>query len=209
MPDRARARRKRASSYHHGDLKAALVACATDILRKKGPEALTLRAVSHAAGVSATAPYRHFADRRELIAAVAEEGFGRLREAMLAAVQKGGREGLRGVAYAYVKFAHENPAEYRVMFGQEVANTEDLPALRETARSVLEFVAHGVAELQKAGMIRPGDPSLMAVVLWAQLHGLVMLSLDGQSAGVAPSIDEQVQEATRIMMFGMAPTDGR
>jgi AcrR family transcriptional regulator len=205
MADRPRARRKRASSYHHGDLKAALVACAAEILRKKGPEALTLRSVSLAAGVSVAAPYRHFADRRQLIAAVAEEGFRRLRDAMLTAIQKRGREGLRGVAQAYVKFAHENPAEYRVMFGPEVARTEELPALRETARSVLEFVAHGIAELQKAGLIGPGDPKLMAVVTWAQLHGLAMLSLDGQSAAVAPSIDAQVQEATRIMMFGMAP----
>ncbi|MEW5918833.1 MAG: TetR/AcrR family transcriptional regulator [Gemmatimonadota bacterium] len=205
MSKGTRARKKRPSSYHHGDLKAALVACATDILRKKGPEALTLRSVSEAAGVSVAAPYRHFADRRELMAAVAEEGFRGMREAMMAAMQKGGREGLRGVAQAYVRFAHENPAVYRVMFGPEVADNSDLPALRETARSVLGFVAQGMSELQKAGMIGPGDPALMAVVTWAQLHGLAMLSLDGQSTGVAPSLDAQVQEATRIMMFGMAP----
>jgi hypothetical protein len=62
-----------------------------------------------------------------------------------------------------------------------------------------------MGELQKAGLIGPGDPALMAVVTWAQLHGLAMLSLDGQSTGVAPSLDAQVQEAARIMMFGMAP----
>lgn len=207
MARNSRARRKRANSYHHGDLKAALVACAAEILRKKGPDALTLRSVSQAAGVSVAAPYRHFADRRQLVAAVAEEGFRRLEQAMLKAMQRPGREGLRGVAQAYITFAHENPAEYRVMFGSELANTGDLPALRETARSVLGFVAHGIAELQKAGLIGPGDPRLMAVVTWAQLHGLAMLSLDGQSTGVAPSIDEQVREATRIMMFGMAPRD--
>jgi AcrR family transcriptional regulator len=204
MANRPRARRKRASSYHHGDLKAALVACATDILRKKGPDALTLRSVSEAAGVSVAAPYRHFADRRALIAAVAEEGFRRLRDAMMEAMEKRGREGLRGVAQAYVRFAHENPAVYRVMFGPEVADTSELPALRETARSVLGFVAHGIGEAQKAGLIGPGDAALMAVVTWAQLHGLAMLSLDGQSTAVAPSIEAQVQEATRIMMFGMA-----
>ena len=205
MPTRSRPHPKRTKAYHHGDLKAALVACATDILRKEGPEALTLRAVARAAGVSVAAPYRHFADRRQLVAAVAEEGFRRLQQAMLVAMQQGGRVGLRGVAEAYVRFAHENPAEYQVMFGREMANTEDLPELRETGRSVLGFVAHGIGMLQKAGLIGPGDPSLMAVVTWAQLHGLVMLSLDRQSTGVAPSIDAQVAEATRIMMFGMAP----
>jgi len=181
------------------------VACATDILRKSGPEALTLRAVARAAGVSEAAPYRHFSDRRKLVAAVAEDGFRKLQQAMLTAIQKGGRDGLREVAKAYVSFAHANPAEYHVMFGPEMANTEGLDNLRQTSRSVLGFVAHGIAELQNAGLIGPGDPLVMAVVTWAQLHGLVMLSLDGQSAEVAPSIDVQVQEATRIMMFGMAP----
>ena len=205
MPTRPRSRSKPQKAYHHGDLKAALVACATDILRKEGPEALTLRAVARAAGVSVAAPYRHFADRRQLVAAVAAEGFRRMGEAMHAAMARGGRDGLRGVAEAYVRFAHENPAEYHVMFGPEMANTEDLPELRETGRSVLGFVAYGIGMLQQAGMVGPGDPALMAVVTWAQLHGLVMLSLDGQSTGVAPSIDAQVAEATRIMMFGMAP----
>lgn len=200
-----RSRKKSSKAYHHGDLKAALVACATEILRREGPEALTLRAVARAAGVSVAAPYRHFADRRQLVGAVAEEGFRRMQQAMMAAMERGGRDGLRGVAEAYVRFAHENPAEYHVMFGPEMANTEDLPELRETGRSVLGFVAHGIGMLQQAGLVGPGDPALMAVVTWAQLHGLVMLSLDGQSTGVAPSIDAQVTEATRIMMFGMAP----
>ncbi|MDQ3996358.1 MAG: TetR/AcrR family transcriptional regulator, partial [Gemmatimonadota bacterium] len=68
--------RKRA--YHHGDLRRALVDAAIPLLRDGGPEALTLRAVARAAGVSQTAPYRHFADRAELVAAVAESGFRRL-----------------------------------------------------------------------------------------------------------------------------------
>ena len=205
MASRPRApRRKRPGDYHHGDLRAALVAHATALLRKEGAEALTLRAVARAAGVSEAAPYRHFANRRELVGAVAAEGFRRMQEAMMAAMQKGGREGLRGVATAYVRFALENPAEYRVMFGPEVAKTDDLPELRDTGRGVLDFVAHGMAALQQAGLIGPGDPQLMAVVTWAQLHGLVMLALDGQSTGVAPDIDAQIMEATRIMMFGMA-----
>jgi AcrR family transcriptional regulator len=206
MSSRSRSpRKKRSGDYHHGDLRAALVAQATAILRKEGPEALTLRAVARAAGVSEAAPYRHFANRRELVAAVAAAGFRRMQEAMTAAMQQGGREGLRGVARAYVRFALDNPAEYRVMFGSEVAKTDDLPELRDTGRAVLGFVAHGMGMLQQAGLIGPGDPHLMAVVTWAQLHGLAMLALDGQSTGVAPDIETQIMEATRIMMFGLAP----
>lgn len=201
-------KRGRSRAYHHGDLKAALVNAALEILREEGPEALTLRAVSRRVGVSQAAPYRHFADRRELVAAVAEHGFRRLGDAMLAGMQSAeGRSGLRQVARAYVAFGLANPAEYRVMFGPEVAITDDLPALRETGRSVLGFVAEGMSQLQRAGLVGEGDPWLMAVTTWATLHGLVMLTLDGQTSGIAPDVDALVEEATRVMMFGLARRD--
>jgi AcrR family transcriptional regulator len=211
MSSRAPRGRSRPRSYHHGDLKAALVDAAVQILRAEGPEALTLRAVARRVGVSQAAPYRHFADRRALVAAVAEHGFSRLQQVMLARMrtaQGGGRGGLKQVALAYVEFGLANAAEYRVMFGPEVAITDDLPELRETARSVLGFVAEGIRQLQGAGLVGAGDPWLMAVTTWATLHGLVMLTLDGQTAGVAPNVDALVEEATRIMMFGMAGRTG-
>jgi hypothetical protein len=91
------------------------------------------------------------------------------------------------------------------MFGPEVAITDDLPSLRQTGRSVLGFVATGIGQLQQAGLVGPGDPNLMAAATWAALHGLAMLVLDKQTAGVAPDVNALVEEATRIMMFGMAP----
>jgi AcrR family transcriptional regulator len=206
MPARAR-KRPKPRAYHHGDLKSALVEEAAAIVREKGLEALTLRAVAKRAGVSQAAPYRHFADRRALVAAVAERGFARLQEAMLErmkSVEPGGRLGLKQVALAYIEFGVENAAEYRVMFGPEVANTEGLPGLRQTGRGVLGFVAEGMRQLQQAGLVGPGDVQLMAAATWATLHGLVMLMLDGQTAGVAPDSDALVEEATRIMMFGMS-----
>ena len=202
MPSR-RAPRKR--GYHHGDLKETLVRVAADLLRRKGSAALTLRAVAREAGVSQAAPYRHFADRRALVAAVAERGFQRLQQAMLDKMRTTeGRVGLKQVALAYVEFGLGNPAEYRVMFGPELADTTDLPELRRTARSVLGFVAEGIRQLQSAGLVGAGDPWLMAVTTWSTLHGLVMLTLDGQTAGVSPNVDALVEEATRMMMFGMA-----
>jgi AcrR family transcriptional regulator len=194
------------TSYHHGDLRSALIRSAIDLLRVEGLPALTLRGVARAAGVSQAAPYRHFKDRRALVAAVAEEGFRMLQSAMLDAAKRAeGREGLKGLAIAYVKFGHEHAAEYRVMFGPEVARDEDLPVLRETSKAVLGFVETGIAQLQVAGLIGPGDPAAMAATTWSMLHGLVMLSLDGQTAGVGLTLDQLVNETTRIMMFGMAP----
>ena len=195
-----------ARAYHHGDLKRALLDAALDLLRAEGPEAMTLRAVARAAGVSQAAPYRHFADRRALVAAVAEEGFERLGAAMMAAMAADpGRAGFRQVAVAYVRFAHEHPAEYRVMFGAELADQSDLPSLQARSRGVLGGVTQVIAGLQQAGVVGAGDPAMMATSVWAMLHGLVMLSLDGQTAGVAPSLDALVDEVTRVIMFGMAP----
>jgi AcrR family transcriptional regulator len=204
-PTKAARKGRPSRAYHHGDLKAALVTHAIELLRAEGLEALTLRGVARAAGVSQAAPYRHFADKRELIGAVAEDGFRRLQASMIERMSgKEGRTGFKGVALAYIDFALQNPAEYRVMFGPEVANTEDLPSLRGTSRSVLGFVAQGIEQLQQAGLIGPGNPMSMAVATWAMLHGLVMLWLDGAAQGVAPPLPELVDEVTRIMMFGMA-----
>lgn len=206
MSGRRSTKRAPARGYHHGDLKSALVEAAGVILRRDGLEALSLRAVARAAGVSEAAPYRHFADRRALVAAVAERGFQQLQVTMMERMRAAeGRPRLKQMALAYVEFGLANPAEYRVMFGPEVAITDDLPALRETARSVLGFVAEGIRQSQSAGLIGAGDPLLMAVTTWSTLHGLVMLTLDGQTAGIAPNVTSLVEEATRIMMFGMAP----
>ena len=191
--------------YHHGDLRGTLVRKALELLRAEGPEALTLRGVARAAGVSQAAPYRHFADRRALVAAVAEEGFRRMHAEMLAAVRANpGPQGFRQIAYAYVRFARESPAEYRIMFGPEVARQDDLPALQATSHAVLDFVRQGIEGLQRAGVVEAGDPWRMAVALWAMLHGLVMLFLDGQTSGVEASPDELVEAATHMVMFGMA-----
>src|SRR5688500_16694219 len=114
MPPRRPAKR----AYHHGDLRRALLDAALPLVRDGGPEALTLRAVARAAGVSQTAPYRHFADRAALVAAVADEGFERLHARLLAAVtaperttgrkQETPRAGLQAIAVAYVEFALEH-----------------------------------------------------------------------------------------------------
>ncbi|MEP7000128.1 MAG: TetR/AcrR family transcriptional regulator [bacterium] len=202
----AKRRPKITRAYHHGDLKDALVRSGLDLLRTEGLAALTLRGVARAAGVSQAAPYRHFADHRALVGAVAEQGFMLLQEAMLVAVRRDtGRMGFKGIAIAYVTFGLENPALYRIMFGAEITREADLPDLRRTGSGVLGFVRQGIEELQRQSLIGPGDAGVMATALWSMLHGLVALALDGQTEGSGLSVAELLAETTRIMMFGMAP----
>jgi AcrR family transcriptional regulator len=199
---RAAARRR---TYHHGDLRRALLDAAVELLREQGAEGLTLRAVARATGVSQTAPYRHFRDRRELVAGVAQESFERMGAAIERAVQRGdpGLPALRRGLAAYVRFAREHPSEYRVMFGAELAQRDDMPELDAAAYGAFEFLRAGIAGLQQAGLIGAGDPVLMAITAWATLHGLVMLSLDGQTAVTGRSVDTLVDAATSILLTGM------
>jgi AcrR family transcriptional regulator len=191
--------------YHHGDLRQALLDAAVALLREGGAEALTLRAVARAAGVSQTAPYRHFKDRRALVAGVAQEAFARMGAAIGIAVQRGepGLPALRRGMAAYIRFAQEHPAEYRVMFGPELARRDDLPQLHAAALGVFGLLRDGIARLQQGGAIGEGDPGLMAITAWATLHGLAMLSLDGQTAVTDHSAGTLVDVATGLLLAGM------
>ncbi|HEY0969572.1 MAG TPA: TetR/AcrR family transcriptional regulator [Gemmatimonadales bacterium] len=199
--------------YHHGDLRTTLIRCGLALLRAEGPEALTLRGVAREAGVSQTAPYRHFTDRRALAAAIAAEGFRGLGAAMGRAMQRhDGHEAFRQVAFAYIRYAHQHAAEYRIMFGSELAHRADLPELAAASRSVLELVTAGIERLQAAGLVGAGDARALATSTWAMLHGLVMLSLDAQTGGSGhppEQLDPLIETAIHLLLFGMAPEPRR
>lgn len=191
--------------YHHGDLRPALLEAALGILAEQGAASLTLRAVARGAGVSQTAPYRHFKDRSALIGAVAIEAFARLGGAIGRAVGKGppGLPALeRGLA-AYVRFAHLHPAEYRVMFGAELAGRDDRPEVQGAAEGVFRILGDGIAQLQGRGLLGRGDPVLMAIAAWATVHGLVMLTLDGRTAATGRSNREVAEATIRVLLTGM------
>lgn len=200
--------RSAARPYHHGDLRQALVDAAIHILREEGPDGLTLRAVARAAGVSQAAPYRHFKDRRALVGAVAEDGFRRLGSAMAPRSSKkssppNAGEALRQLAVQYVRFAHAHPAEYRVMFGEELAPGAENPELRASSRAVFDLLSGGIAALQQRAIIRSGDPDTIAIGAWAMMHGLTMLSLDRHATLAGRSLDDLVMAVTDLLMNGM------
>ena len=111
--------RKPRRPYHHGNLRRALLDEALATIRAEGVDGLTLREIGARLGVSRTALYRHFADKRALLAAVATEGFRTLRQQLVAAWEEGGRgrAAFEAMGVAYVRFAVANPSHYRVMFG--------------------------------------------------------------------------------------------
>jgi AcrR family transcriptional regulator len=174
--------RKRAGRYHHGDLSRSLLEEALRTIEKEGVASLTLRSVGDRLGVSRTALYRHFADKSALLAAVATEGFRTLRLQTQEAWEThgGGRKGLEAMGAAYVRFAVAHPAHYRVMFGGYVRNAAPDSALATEGGGAFQVLVDAIVAQQKNGRLRRDDPMALAQYIWATVHGIAMLAIDGQ-----------------------------
>jgi len=162
------------ATYHHGDLRAALVDAAIDLLEESDDTELSLRAVARRAGVSPAAPYRHYADREALVSAVAAVGYRELSKRLAAAHPSPSTpEQLADVAIAYVQFALDRPALFRIMFTE--------PCDRDNDERVAATAA--VSEYVRAIVERTfpdADAEALATAIWALVHGLALLHLDGK-----------------------------
>jgi AcrR family transcriptional regulator len=177
------AARRKGAPYHHGDLKNALIASGVDILSKEGVAGLTLRKVAQKAGVSHAAPYAHFADKPALIAAISTEGFRRIYEAIHAAARRhAGNPAAQLVeaAWAYVKFALDDPDHFKVTMSGIVEREQEYPAFVEVSQKSFALVLQIVEACQARKILRPGPPDLAAVGVWSLMHGLVSLLLENQ-----------------------------
>jgi AcrR family transcriptional regulator len=191
-------------AYHHGDLRRALVRAASEILEAEGLEALTLRGAARRAGVSAMAPYRHFADRNALLAAVAEGGFARLRARLGAAARPDDRGALVELGVAYVRFAAEHPDLFRLMYGQEPVWARRTDAeLAGDPGTVYGFVAERLGRL-----FRPEEAHLALMASWAFVHGLACLRADRRLSGPAADIDGETRAVAAFFADRLlAPAD--
>ena len=165
--------KSRRETYHHGQLRPALIAAARAMLDEGGPDAVSLRETARRVGVSPTATYRHFVDKGALLAAVAAEGF-RDFAAALAAPMREGRH-VSAMGRAYVDFALLHPGLFRLMFSPLMAERGRYPELNEASQSAFE-----VLRTAAAGSA-PGDDEIetTAIAAWALAHVLAHLLLDG------------------------------
>lgn len=173
------------TTYHHGDLPAALIEAALDIIGEEGPQALTIRKVAQRAGVSHAAPYRHFPDKDYLILAVVERGFQLLDQTMERARAAAGGDPLAQFAAsgeAYLEFALSCPAYYRVMFSGDLLSSKGHDALRHTSTTALRRMVDDIETCQQLGILRPGDPVLQAISIISTVHGFVSLANDNRLA---------------------------
>jgi len=162
--------------YHHGSLRAALLAQAERTLRERGVQDLSLRELARGVGVSHGAPRRHFPDRQALLDALAEAGFERLGAELRAAVEEAG-EGFQAraqaTATAYVHFATQDAALLELMFAGK--HGEAAEALSESADRAFAVMIELIQQGQREGALEAGDPKRVGLVLFATIQGIAAL----------------------------------
>lgn len=200
-------------SYHHGDLRRALVDAATRLVRRDGAAQVSLRQIAREADVSHAAPYHHFADREALLAEVARGGFDSLGEALRSGARGSADAGpmvrLQGAGVAYVVFAVENPEVYRLMFAGLLSDRSRYPALKTAADAafgvLLDLLGPGAVPADSG----TGNP--VALTTWSTVHGLATLMIEGLLGEETAwaSTEELARQTTLVLGRGLREYAGR
>lgn len=193
-----------APSYHHGDLRTALLDAAAKRLAKHGVESLSLRKLAEDAGVSRTAPYHHFKDKSALLSAIAAKGFSDWHEAakrIFEQQNKSPRERFREFIHEYIGYAANNTEMYELMFGRTIwRNNAATPDLKSVAFPCFQFQVTMTRYWQQQGLLPNNQDALrLAQVTWGTLHGIARLLIDGIYAD-SSHIDEMCDCAADLFM---------
>jgi len=190
-------------SYHHGNLKEALLRAALELIAKKGPAGFTFAEAARWAGVSPAAPYRHFRDRDELLASVALRGFEQFAAALVRAWDNGRPDPFAAfdrLGKAYLAFARSEPAYYSAMFeaGIPLDTSPDLVQAGERAFAVLRSATEALVATMPAQSRPP--VGMMALHIWSLSHGIASLFARGDAARRAlPMPAEDLLEAAVLI----------
>ena len=182
----------RRDSYHHGDLKRALTSAALSLVAEKGPKGFTLTEAARRAGVSAAAPYRHFADKAALLATVAEQGFLDLHAELVAVDEADPKARVVELGRTYVRWAVAHPDHYRVMFGADIGKAA------HAGLAVAGERAFGDLVDALAGVVDGQDPRSVAAPLWALVHGVASLAIGGELSAVGSQEDPEAMVASVV-----------
>lgn len=194
------------SPYHHGDLKKALVNSGVAILAEKGIKNLSLRESARRAGVSHTAPYRHFEDKDALLAAIAEEGFQLLIYKLKLAIAKYPNNPLQrhsAIGEAYVQFAVENPNHLQVMFGNVFKDYKKYPNLKQVSEQSFALLVETIKDCQKAGVMKKSNAVQLALVAWSAIHGLSMLTIEKRNKWISENNSRIIKILGDVLYNGM------
>jgi len=186
----------RSKPYHHGDLRQALIDAACTQIENEGTEKLSLRALARDAGVSPTAPYRHFPTKNCLLAAIAAEGFIELREQLeddISNIHGDCLDRLAACGHTYVNYAVENPTKFNLMFGDVLADFTPYDGLQQTANETFNKFMGQVKAAQDAGLIADAPFDEIAAYVWSSMHGIASLIINkGTKIGLKGEIPSSI-----------------
>ena len=171
------------SKYHHGNLKQALIEAGQQILIEKGINGLSLRETAKAAGVSHTAPYRHFTDKEALLAAIAESGFESLAEALLNTIEQhpdDPKEQLAAATATYVKLAVTRLEMHQLMFGDGFDDDAMSETMLEKKQQIFDALSKIIENGQKKNIFKKAETLELVIAAWSMMHGYTMLLTTGQ-----------------------------
>tara|TARA_R110001583_G_scaffold1152_14_gene9581 strand:- start:2308 stop:2982 length:675 start_codon:yes stop_codon:yes gene_type:complete len=202
------------STYHHGDLQSSLLATATAMITEQGIEALSLRKLAERIGVSRTAAYHHFKDKNDLLCAIAAQGFTSWQtqaKQIFTNNKLTDQEKYHTFVHFYVRFASQNAAIYKLMFGstlwkkkegKESEKQNSSQSLIDVAYPSFQYQVEMTQAWQQKGILPKSQNSLrLAQVTWATLHGIAQLVIDG-IYGDDSQIDEMCQCAVDLFTSG-------
>jgi AcrR family transcriptional regulator len=193
------------NSYHHGNLRQALMDAALVCIRENGADKLSLRALAREVGVSQAAPYRHFEDKVALLSALASDGFERLAysmETLMGDIQIDPLGAFQRAGQAYIKFAQQNPETYRLMYSMKAADFDDseMAACHTSAFHLLEkTVDAGLAK----GSFKAAPKDAIVLAAWSMAHGYAQLVIDGIIELADVSVDLHFQALCQVMNQGV------
>lgn len=202
-------------TYHHGDLKHALQAAASELIAQHGAEAVSLREISKAAGVSHAAAYRHYVDKQALLADLAERGFRELADInrkTVASTRGGPVEQLQACGRAYVDFGVRQPHLLQLMFGGVITDWQSHATLAQASADLAQTLADTVKAGQDSGHLRSGNVSELTLAAWSLVHGLVLLIVGRRIPGVkvdAGFIKHAAHNCVVLLVEGLRAREGQ
>lgn len=197
--------KKTTKSYHHKNLYPALLEEAAKMIADDGVSSVTMRALGNRVGVSRSALYRHFQDKSDLLAAVAATGFSNLGNRIQVIVTDSPlplEEQLEKLGEVYVRFALENPAQYRLMYGQESISRSNLPALKAAGDALFAMLRGVIRAFQEELGSAQQDTKALVYVAWSAVHGLASLLIDEQFL-VEVNLDILIDQTMRTVVNGI------
>lgn len=191
------------STYHHGNLREVLISSALEILKEGTLQDLSLRALARKAGVSQTAPYRHFEDKEALIVVLIQEGSAILQENMALASQKVDDpvEQLINLGVAYYDFSQEYSAHFRLMFGGSLENTEKHEHIFENEQKGYDVLENVIISCMKLPNAPDLPPNLIRLTCWSLVHGLASLILNDVMNDDVPKGDNKREVVRDVISF--------